>query len=79
MGEHVPVEPNKVPEMTIEQARNGEPAGPGDGSEARLDSVVQRFIGDQLRAVYDEVAQEPVPERFVKLLEELERQRADHS
>ena len=79
MGEHDPVEPDKMPEMTTQQARNGASQGPDDSPEAGLDSVVQRFIGNQLRAVYDEVAQEPVPERFVKLLEELERKRAPRS
>ncbi|MEM1106934.1 MAG: NepR family anti-sigma factor [Pseudomonadota bacterium] len=30
----------------------------------------QKRIGDQLRQLYDEVASEPVPDDFLKLLEE---------
>jgi hypothetical protein len=48
-------------------------APPGMGPE------LQAHIGRQLRAVYDEVAQQPVPERFLKLLEELERKQATKS
>jgi len=45
---------------------------PGAGLEADL----QAHIGRQLRAVYDEVVNEPVPDKFVRLLEELERKQA---
>jgi hypothetical protein len=38
-----------------------------------LPNDVQAFIGRELRAVYDNIINEPVPDRFVKLLEELER------
>ena len=40
---------------------------------ARLEADLQAHIGRQLRAVYDEVVNEPVPDKFVQLLEELER------
>jgi len=46
------------------------------GSGARLEADLQTHIGRQLRAVYDEVASEPVPDRFVRLLEELERKQS---
>lgn len=39
--------------------------GSGDGS-------VERAIGSRLRAYYDEVAREPVPDRFVELLKRLD-------
>ncbi len=38
-----------------------------------LESDLQAHIGRQLRAVYDEVVNEPVPDRFLKLLQELDR------
>jgi hypothetical protein len=38
-----------------------------------LEPELQEQIGVQLRAVYDEVLNEPIPDRFLKLLEELER------
>lgn len=33
---------------------------------------VQAYIGRQLRAVYDDVARQPVPDRFVELMKQLE-------
>jgi hypothetical protein len=55
-------------------------AGPdGPGSGAMLEGDLQAHIGRQLRAVYEEVVTEDVPDRFVKLLEELERKKADRS
>jgi len=39
----------------------------------KLDSNSQRRIGDQLRAMYDELMQQPVPDRFKELLEQLDR------
>ncbi len=33
---------------------------------------VQAYIGRQLRAVYDDVAKQPVPERFLDLMKQLE-------
>ncbi len=44
-----------------------------------MEAELQAHIGRQLRAVYDEVAREPVPDRFLKLLEELERKQAEKS
>jgi hypothetical protein len=51
------------------------PAVPVPTSGAILDADLQAYIGRHLRAVYDEVVGEPVPDRFVRLLEELERGR----
>lgn len=44
-----------------------------------LQAGLQAHIGRQLRAVYDAVANEPVPDRFLKLLEELERKKSGQS
>ena len=44
-------------------------AGPG------LDRAVQARIGDNLRAMYDELLQQPVPDRFRDLLGQLEQPR----
>ena len=38
-----------------------------------LEPDVQAHLGRQLRAVYDELASQPVPDRFLKLLDALER------
>jgi len=37
----------------------------------RLDTDLQAVIGQQLRAVYHEILNEPVPDRFVRLLQQL--------
>ena len=33
---------------------------------------MQAFIGRQLRAVYDDVAKQPVPDRFLELMRQLD-------
>jgi hypothetical protein len=58
-------------------------AGAGGGGEDEVPGLppaapppaVEQLISRQLRAIYDEVVNEPVPDRFVRLLEELERKR----
>lgn len=42
--------------------------------ESVVDDPIQRAIGDKLRAVFDEVVQQPVPERFAELLRKLAEQ-----
>ncbi|HEX2136324.1 MAG TPA: NepR family anti-sigma factor [Microvirga sp.] len=42
-------------------------------SNPRLDRTIQTRIGDQLRAMYDELMQQPVPDRFADLLAKLEQ------
>lgn len=43
----------------------GDPARPAD---------VQAYIGRQLRAVYDDVVKQPIPDRFLDLMKQLEEQ-----
>jgi hypothetical protein len=38
-----------------------------------LNREVQAKIGQQLRAIYDDVVQEGVPDRFAELLKQLDR------
>jgi hypothetical protein len=42
------------------------------GSSARLSPEVQRKIGTQLRAMYDDVVKQGVPDRFNQLLSQLD-------
>ena len=42
-------------------------------SDPKLDRVIQTRIGDQLRAMYDDLMQQPVPDRFSELLAKLQR------
>ena len=44
-------------------------------AEPHLDRAIQARIGDNLRAMYDELLQQPVPDRFKDLLGQLERPR----
>jgi Anti-sigma factor NepR len=43
-------------------------------SEPGLDRNIQARIGDNLRAMYDELLQQPVPDRFKDLLGQFEQQ-----
>lgn len=44
-----------------------------DGSVIKLDDAAQQMIGQQLKAVYGEIVRQPIPDQFLKLLNELER------
>jgi hypothetical protein len=41
-------------------------------SNPKLDRAIQSRIGDQLRAMYDDLMQQPVPDKFKDLLDKLE-------
>jgi len=41
--------------------------------DAALEPELQAFIGRQLQAAHDEILNEPVPDRFIKLLQDLEQ------
>jgi hypothetical protein len=47
------------------------------GKPARLGRDVQSKIGQQLRAMYDDVVNQGVPDRFVELLSRLDDRQAD--
>ena len=58
-----------------EREANMEPPRPSDLHNAprgMLDRSLQAQLGRQLRAIFSDVAQEPVPDRFIKLLAALE-------
>jgi hypothetical protein len=46
--------------------------GPSTRQEPTLQPQVQDHIGRQLRAVYDDILSQPVPDRFRELVEKLE-------
>jgi hypothetical protein len=48
-------------------------AVPSDRGGAQVDSRIQTEIGKHLRAIYDDVINEPIPSKFMELLEKLER------
>ncbi|MGA8433253.1 MAG: NepR family anti-sigma factor [Methyloceanibacter sp.] len=47
-------------------------AGVAPSSEDGLSPNLQAHIGRHLRAVFDEVAREPIPDRLLQLLKDLE-------
>lgn len=55
-----------VPEQA---GRDGMPTGP------QLDRATQTRIGDQLRSMYNELMDQPVPDRFTTLLQQLDQPR----
>ncbi|HEY7747373.1 MAG TPA: NepR family anti-sigma factor [Aestuariivirgaceae bacterium] len=54
--------------MTNKEKTNGKKPG----KSPALDPNIQAHIGRKLRAVYDEVATAPIPDRIVDLLAKLE-------
>ena len=53
----------------------GRVSGPTAGSDTERrpgGADVQAYIGRQLRAVYDDVAKQPIPDRFIELMKQLE-------
>jgi len=53
-----------VPEASLDDKLAADPT---------LDRIIQRRIGDQLRAMYDDLMQQPVPDRFADLLSKLDQ------
>ena len=55
----------------------GAPQGPaapeGPKADSGLSPALQTHIGRHVRAVFDEVAREPIPEHLLRLLKDLER------
>jgi hypothetical protein len=55
-------------------------SGPADGArieqrfDTALDQAIQNHLGRKLQATYDDLVQQPVPDKFRQLLDELERQ-----
>jgi hypothetical protein len=43
-------------------------------NDATLGREIQSKIGEQLRAMYDEVVEQGVPDRFAELLKQLDKQ-----
>lgn len=43
-----------------------------EGSHKPISADMQQFIGRQLRAVFDDVAKQPVPDRFLELMKQLD-------
>jgi hypothetical protein len=47
-----------------------------EASPRPVSADMQQFIGRQLRAVFDDVAKQPVPDRFLELMKQLDNKTA---
>ena len=63
-------------DMDSRQPAETIPTSSPPANGAMLEADLQAHIGRHLRAVYDEVVKEEVPDRFLQLLRELERKQA---
>lgn len=77
MGEQDTAKRGQVPVMKPAAETGSIGAAPPKG--VILEADLQAHIGRQLRAVYDEVVNEAVPERFLRLLDELERKKTEQA
>ena len=65
--------------MTSHTLKRGDSNSPGasrsddPAEEPGLDRAVQARIGDQLRAMYDTLMQQPIPDRLAELLDRLDK------
>jgi hypothetical protein len=80
MGDRKPVRHKRSgSEMSGQSSLDPVEHDAGLQGEAALEPGLQAYIGEQLRTVYEEVLNEAVPDRFVVLLQELERKQAGKS
>jgi Anti-sigma factor NepR len=67
---------DRRPKMPVsDKLEHGAPRGAQDAVDGAsgLSPNLQAHIGRHVRAVFDEVAREPVPEHLLRLLKDLER------
>lgn len=57
-------------------ARAGTPKSRNAGRGAKLEPELQEYIGRELQTIYADVLSQPVPERFLELLRELDTKKA---
>jgi hypothetical protein len=69
--------PDRDVEPDREQAHASEPEALPTGSAEKANTAdLQSLIGRQLRAVYDDIAKQPVPDRFIELMQQLDTKSA---
>ena len=61
------------PKKKGDKMHAGTGLGSSDSVGPQIDSRIQHEIGKHLRAHYDGVVNEPVPDKFMELLEKLEK------
>ena len=55
----------------------GEDAPSHSGGEGKPPFPVHEHVGRRLKEMFDEVTTQPIPEKFLKLLQELEHRQSD--
>jgi len=78
-GDSAALRPSSSPPSSSPPSSSPPAAQGGEPPRRRGDVPVDQHISRQLREIYDEVVNEPIPTRFVKLLEELERKQVGKS
>ena len=73
MSERDQTKPEDVKDMPVQPDLSATPPAPPPTGDVALEPELQAFIGRQLQANYDEVLNEPVPDRFLDLLSKLEQ------
>jgi Anti-sigma factor NepR len=61
-----------MPEKTPGKSRNRKTKAPAPDEASAPALVADRYIADQLKAIYDAVVAEPVPDRLLQLLDRLD-------
>lgn len=64
---------SKKMDHAIDNGGAGKTKAPGKASQNGLSPTLQAHIGRHVRAVFDEVAREPIPEHLLRLLKDLEQ------
>jgi hypothetical protein len=64
---------DSVPKKKDTKMRTDTQGSSAEVGGMRIDPQIQTEIGRHLRAIYDDVINEPVPTKFLELLEKLER------
>ena len=62
-----------APKQKGDKMQIGTGHDPSEGTGPQMDVRIQHEIGKHLRAHYDDVVNEPVPDKFMELLEQLEQ------
>ena len=75
MDQRKPAAQAPAPEMSRRGAGAPDSADRSAPRASAPAPAVDQLISRQLKAIYDEVVNEPIPDRFLRLLQELERKK----
>jgi hypothetical protein len=71
-SQHASAHEASGPDQQANRSSEGAPAGDNSSTPRPVSADMQQFIGRQLRAVFDDVAKQPVPDRFLELMKQLD-------